>query len=643
MKLERKPNRVDGNALIVTLVTIAAVAGFIALSIDLTRGVGRNVQRSTLMRQAINIGDATTEMAFSSWRAICIANSASPAPALKFFDSVDDPNTPDVVLPTPSPGNFPGVKNYALKTFSVVPLAMTDASGNPLPSPSPIASKNATPSKIMGPNPQNYSYYYLASADVIVPTMTQNLTNNNWKTDDTNRGNVVAHVRRVFEKRRQNKTDKAIDYKDDLEIHPGPTFVVNGTVHTNGNLYTGHDTLTLNGTTTFTGAWSIGFKPGDDQHNNNTPSSPNWASGRPPSQDQAEVPYGVDAADYHKLIEPSLSTSDSLYPFSFSTPSSLAQSGCGYTVAVTIDAANNVKIYNSSGTDITNKSGNSNPDAQMAALMKSAITTNTTITDNRQGGTTGNSSVRLATLDVGVIAAGLKSSTYNKVDFSNPVIYIADTSAVLTDPSKPYNATTNPYTAATQRGIRLKNGATLPDVGLTVASSNPVYIQGDYNTGRTAGNEPGSNTTPDQTNAPSANPASPEVSGYDRKPAAVISDAVTVLSNAWSEVAPPNAAASNTTVSTAIITGIVPSGNGYYSGGAENFPRFLENWNTKTLTYYGSMIQLFNSEQGNGYWGAANVYSPPNRAWYFDNNFLSTPPAGVPYDVDYRRSRWYMD
>lgn len=638
MKLESRLNKSGGNTLIVTLITIAAVAGFIALSIDLTGGVARNVQRSTLLRQAINIGDATTEMGFASWRAICIANSASPAPSRKFFDSVDDPGTPDVILPTPAPSNFPGVKNYTLKNFSVSPLAMTNAAAAPLAAPSPIADKNATPSKLMGPNPQNYSYYYLASADVIIPTMTSKNA-----TSLTDQGNVVARVRRVLEKRRANKTDKAIDYKDDLEIHPGPTFVVNGAVHTNGNLYTGHNTLTLNGTTTYAGDWSVGFMPGDKQHSE-IPASPKWATGRPPSQDQAEVPYGVDAPDYHKLIDPSLAATDSLYPFAFSTPSSNASTGCGYTVAITIDDNNNVKIYNSSGTEITKKNGN-NADAQMAALMKSAITTNVTITDNRQGGTTANSSVRIATLDVGVITAALANpgNTYNKVDLSNPVIYIADTSAVLTDPAKPYNATTNPYTADTQRGIRLKNAASLPSEGLTVSSSNPVYIQGDYNTGRTAGNEPPSNTTPDKTNAPAANPASPEVANYDRVPAAVIADAVTVLSNDWTETSSPMSTAANTTVNTAIITGIVPSGNGYYSGGAENFPRFLENWSSKTLTYYGSMIQLYTSQQGIGHWGAASVYSPPSRAWYFDKNFLSTPPAGVPYDVDYRRSRWYMD
>ena len=479
----------------------------------------------------------------------------------------------------------------------------------------------------MGQNPQNYSYYYQASADVIIPTMTQNATsvaNNTYKNDDSNGANVVAHVRRVFEKYRHNKTDKAIDYKDDLEIHPGPTFVVTGDVHTNGNLYTAHSTLTLNGTTTYSGSWDVDFMPGDNQHQSDVPASPSWGAGNPPSQEQSETPFGVSATNYHKLIDAGVTSSDPLYNYAYSNPAN-------YAVKVTIDASNNVKVYNSAGTDITNKNGNGNPDYQLATLMKSAVTVNQTINDNRQGSASGNSSVRVATVDIGVITDGLKSSTYNKVDLSsNPVIYIADISADPTDATK-------------QRGIRLKNGSILPDGGLTVASANPVYIQGDFNTGANGSNLPPSDTTPDSTNAPSANPASPTTPDYTRKPAAVIADAVTVLSNSWSDANSANSTASNTTVNTAIIAGIVPSGNGYYSGGAENFPRFLENWGSKTLTYYGSMIELYKSEQATGHWGAANVYSPPNRAWYFDTKFLSNPPAGVPYDVDYRRGRWSME
>ena len=66
----------------------------------------------------------------------------------------------------------------------------------------------------------------------------------------------------------------------------------------------------------------------------------------------------------------------------------------------------------------------------------------------------------------------------------NGIIYITDISAGA-------NGLTN------KRGIRLKNGAKLPDgasvgsaPGLTVASANPIYVQGDYNTGTTASVQP---------------------------------------------------------------------------------------------------------------------------------------------------------
>ena len=54
-----------------------------------------------------------------------------------------------------------------------------------------------------------------------------------------------------------------------------------------------------------------------------------------------------------------------------------------------------------------------------------------------------------------------------------------------------------------------------------MASANPVYIQGDYNTG---GGNPPSN---------SGDYSKPQVTGYTRQPCAVVADAVNILSNAW--------------------------------------------------------------------------------------------------------------
>jgi hypothetical protein len=106
-------------------------------------------------------------------------------------------------------------------------------------------------------------------------------------------------------------------------------------------------------------------------------------------------------------------------------------------------------------------------------------------------------------------------------------------------------------------------------------------------------------------------------------------------------------------MNSAIIAGNVPTnstGNGDYSGGAENFVRFLEDWQGagKTFTYYGSMIQFFRSAQATEPWGSnANVYSPPTLKWYFDKDLTTkSPPSTVKSQmatVSYlQQQRWFV-
>ncbi|MDQ6623254.1 MAG: hypothetical protein M3Y86_07190 [Verrucomicrobiota bacterium] len=600
-----------GNTLIVTVITLAVVAAFVGFAVEYTNNVARNVHRSILLRQAVNIADSSTEMSFAAWRNI--TRSKGNVPLKKSFY--------DNELPTPTPGNFPNVPFYTLSNYYVYPL---DSKWKTL------TGGSATPAPIAGPNHGDISFYFLASADVVIPTV--NAVN---KTDPNDPGTLVAKVRRVFQKETLSLWRYAIFFNDDLEMHPGPQQVVTGDVHTNGALYTGHDTLTLNGRTSYTTDWSIGFKSGDNQHPE-TPTSPHWPSNLPPASDQAQQAYGVDLPDYHELIEPTQSASDPLGTNRFRD-----QAGA----VVTIDNANAIKIYNANGTDITNYNtsppkGASANDIALSSVFKSAITTGQTITDNREGATVGNGSVRLATLDVSKVTNALNSNS----NLFNRIIYVVDTSA--TDGR---NADGSINTSQVKRGIRLKNGAKLPDGGLTIVSGNPIYVQGDYNTGSVLSATPGATPTtqpPSNTTAfpfSATSPPSSTVNGYDRQPAAIIADAVNVLSNSWIDSnsgSYPTAAA--TTVNAGIISGQVPSGSGYYSGGVENFPRFLENWSSKNFTYYGSMIELYQSKQAVGYWGASNVYSPPNRAWYFDTNFVSNPPPGILNSINYRRSRWYM-
>src|SRR5262245_51373796 len=102
-----------------------------------------------------------------------------------------------------------------------------------------------------------------------------------------------------------------------------------------------------------------------------------------------------------------------------------------------------------------------------------------------------------------------------------------------------------------------------------------------------------------------------------------------ILSNSWSDsnssAAIGSRIASNTTVNAAFLSGVMPSGyqpggsspQYGYSGGGNNYPRFLEDWSGKYCTYFGSMVQLFASKSFTGKWDTGNIYSPPNRCWNF--------------------------
>lgn len=173
--------------------------------------------------------------------------------------------------------------------------------------------------------------------------------------------------------------------------------------------------------------------------------------------------------------------------------------------------------------------------------------------------------------------------------------------------------------------VRLVNGSKLPSQGLTVVSEKPVYIQGDYNT-------------------------------VNKVPAAVLGDAITVLSNNWGPNNSDSNAkakgkisdrpAANTTVNAAFMLGpAVESVVGTGNGQLENVIRMLEDWGGKTFNYSGSIVSLWHSQHAQGQWGCCgsspwHFYKPPNRNWGFDTMFLTNPPPGTPMVVEIIRGRW---
>jgi hypothetical protein len=170
-------------------------------------------------------------------------------------------------------------------------------------------------------------------------------------------------------------------------------------------------------------------------------------------------------------------------------------------------------------------------------------------------------------------------------------------------------------------GVRLRNGARLsstlssaPQIqGLTVVTDQAVYIQGDYNR----------NT--------------------NWRPASVLADSLNILSNDWldgnldsrTNINVPVAA--NTEINAAFLSGTDTTGDiegsggqgGAYNGGLENYPRFHERWDGRTLTYRGSFVSLNRPRHVNGRWVSNDrTYTPPVRNWSYDTRF--NDPAQLP-------------
>ena len=175
--------------------------------------------------------------------------------------------------------------------------------------------------------------------------------------------------------------------------------------------------------------------------------------------------------------------------------------------------------------------------------------------------------------------------------------------------------------------VRVRNGLVLPPLGLTVASASPIYVLGNYN----------------QTNSANLGTANTSTT----LPASLVGDAVTILSVNWndanSRLPLASRVAAPTTVNAAILAGAVDTANGNYSGGMENFPRFLESWGlSNPLTYNGSMVKMFPSLYATNIWGLGNVYNPPKRNWAYDVNF-NTPtklPPLTPSLLKIFRNAW---
>ncbi len=336
----------------------------------------------------------------------------------------------------------------------------------------------------------------------------------------------------------------AIFYENDLEIAPGPDMNIGGRVHSNGSIYVQSDNnVYFNSYVTAGGDIIHGRKPGGGSVNNtgnvymmdDLGNQVNMRNGNGTYLDSYDPNWvnnslarwgGLVEDDNHGITHLNM-------PIVSDGPATdLIDRGAGnpdsYENQAGLKFVDGQALYRQLDGSWLNVS---------VALIGAGAVSADTFYDFREG-------ADVITMDLNIDA--LDESGYYP---SNGVIYAS-----------------LPTGMGALTAVRLINGSTLPS-GLTVATNNPLYTLGNYNT-------------------------------IAKQPASLIADAITILSNNWDDGNSSHGlgtrAATPTQVNASYITGTTETGvdgNGY-NGGYENLARFLEDWSGVTYTWSGSASAL---------------------------------------------------
>lgn len=603
----------SGQALLVSLMALSVIAALTGTAILRTSGTARMAARATDYAEVERVSDGMIEYAYGVWKGEVQRQDRA-------LSAYEVRNLPD------------GAPSFTGVTFDK-PLMIkpVDAFGAPLEAVQGQDESEVKPTRILTyladyPGWKGFTFNYVASVGM-------------QHTGSPN--GPKAGTRRYFQYTQVPLFQAMYFYEHNLEIYRPAPMIVGGLVHTNAKLFLSGSKdqngaeLTFQGNVSYvTGktstepplggpAWA-GMNQTDAKNNMETPTYSNGGESAQVSRVDRYEPLGTKAASVLNPTDsnPNNDTMRELIelPVAGKTdPPEIAKrrmsTKAGIIMNISGSSTMTITVTTQNGTSLT---------ADQTTALKAAVVGKTTIYDQREA-----KSVDIVNIDVSKATPVL-----NNASGFNGVLYVYDSTPETSNDREP-------------RTLRLQKGGILPNNGLTIASPNPVYVQGDYNTGTTTN----PNSVPANNSGNPDNTSSPVVAGYARKPAAIIADAVMLLSNAWSDSKASqevsSRVASNTTYNTAIMAGFMPSGwqppsgSAYgYSGGANNYPRFLETWTGKSCTYFGSMVELFESKVFTGEWDTGVIYRPPNRRWNYDPNFADNPPPGSVDAVVMTRGTW---
>ena len=577
----------------VALIVVAVVSGFVAVALNATNSTARFGDRSRDYATANAAAEGAVEYAFGIWKKRIATNNRSIS-------------TTEANASLTGPA-FTGFSYASSAESGPLRIDALDEYGAPVATPSPVTIDLAS-----YPGWRGRTFSYLARAKMV----------------QSSGYNFRSGVQRRFQYSEVPLFQAMFFFEHDIEIYRPAEMVVSGLVHTNSRAYlSGQDSADLtfqdqvSYVTSYTDTADPPYASAWSGWVENAEVTPIYSNGgkdaqlhqvgrmEPLGTEPAAVINTTDANPNNDGMRELIETANTGY----TDPSEFSKRRMSNKAGVVIDInGTTVTVTGQNGTTLT---------ATQNTAIKNAVSAKTAVYDQREG-----KSMDVSTVDVSAVRTAVNGG----ISGFNNVIYIKDRTTTGTNP----------------KAVRLKNGGQLPTNGLTVASENPVYVQGDYNTGTT--------TSPASVPANVANgdnTASPTTGSYTRKPAAILADAVTFLSNDWSDgnssLDLSNRKAANTTYNVAILGGFMPSGytpasgSQYgYSGGANNFVRFLEDWDDKYCTYYGSMVELFQSKVATGRWDTGVIFRPPLRRWNFDTNYRTVAPPGSPDAVSWSRGTW---
>ncbi|MFC1452836.1 hypothetical protein ACFLSJ_05770 [Verrucomicrobiota bacterium] len=420
-------------------------------------------------------------------------------------------------------------------------------------------------------------------------------------------------------------------YDDDLEILPGPTMDFFGRVHSNGDIYLGgpltfYESLTSHGNI-YHRRKDDSSRPGEaricDQFGNPVSmilnpgeyldcDHPDWMT-RSLTRWQGNVQSGVhgipdlrppiDPGDMpHDIIERPLTTNNPAYnpitereKFANRAALRIHVDSNGVFTAADFHTNDVTSAFSNAALTVSSYDGGGRPVFARDADAEYVLSTNGQYDVTQQYFWDQREGAQMAPVDIFIdqlieTYPALHDGTYS-IDHGDCIVYIT-----RDDPDGPGTGVIP--------CVRLRNGREItPGQGLSIVSDLPLYVEGNYNVVGT-------------------------------RPSLVAGDAVTFLSSAWQDARSADAScntrvAASTDYNTVVMTGNSETSWGTYNGGLENVLRFLEQWSGETVTYRGSIIDLWHAEGVTNNWSYGQYYTAPNRNWGYDSIYLTQNPPGM--------------